>query len=269
MTTVPPASPFDAAARSYDEGFSNTELGRELRALVWREITAVFGRGDRILELGCGTGADSLWLARRGTRVVATDASTAMLEETRRKVDSAGLGEMVETRRLDLSRFGEDSATLDGPFDGALSNFGPLNCVADRTSIARRLSELIRPGGVVVAVLMSPLCPWEVLWHLAHGEPGTAVRRLRQGRLASIGGGAAIPVWYPTPARLRREFAVGFRPSGLVAIGCFLPPPYLAHLAETRPNMIRRLAGWEARWQRRFPFTWCGDHFLQSFVRTA
>ena len=29
---------------------------------------------------------------------------------------------------------------------------------------------------------MGPFCPWEVVWHLLHGEPANAVRRLRQGR---------------------------------------------------------------------------------------
>ncbi len=267
MDAAPPASPFDAVARGYDLGFSQTALGRQLRGQVWREIEGVFSSGDRILELGCGTGEDSLWLARRGISVLATDVSSAMLEVTRSKLDAAGLGAMVQTRRLDVARFAADGGGVEGPFDGALSNFGPLNCVADRTPVARALAGLVRPGGWVVTVLMGPFCPWEVIWHLVHGKPGTAVRRLRQGRLAHLGNGATIPVWYPTPSRVRREFADGFRRSKLVAIGCFLPPPYLAHLADTRPGLIRRLAGLEARWQRRFPFTWCGDHFLLSFRR--
>ncbi len=267
MSPPSPESPFDSVARGYDCNFSETELGREMRAQVWREIEGVFSAGDRILEIGCGTGEDSLWLAQRGVRVLATDASAAMLEVTREKVDGAGVGSMVATRRLDLADLDEDGGALDGPFDGALSNFGPLNCIADRTPVARALAGLIRPGGTVVTVLMGSFCPWEILWHMAHGELATATRRFRKGRPAHLGNGVTIPVWYPTPARVRREFAHGFRPSSLLAIGCFLPPPDLAHLAQTRPAMIRRLAGWEARWQRLFPFTWCGDHFLQSFVR--
>jgi hypothetical protein len=96
-----------------------------------------------------------------------------------------------------------------------------------------------------------------------------AFRRFRRGRRVDVGGGAAVRVWYPTPARLRREFRHGFRPGRLVAIGCFLPPPYLAHLTDTRPRLIRRLAALEERWQHRFPVNWFGDHFLQLFQRTA
>lgn len=268
MMSAPPERPFDAAAGGYDRSFSGTELGRRLRDLVRRQIEDAFTAGGRVLELGCGTGEDSLWLARRGVRVVATDASSAMLEMTRCKVDDAGVGGLVETRRLDLERMEAEADELAGPFDGALSNFGPLNCVGDRTPVARALARLVRPGGVVAAVLMGPFCPWEMAWHLLHLEPGTAFRRLRRGLPAHVGGGATIRVWYPSPARLRREFTDGFRPTGLAAIGCFLPPPYLAHLADTRPRIVSALAELENRWHRRFPFTWCGDHYLQCFERS-
>jgi ubiquinone/menaquinone biosynthesis C-methylase UbiE len=263
----PPASPFDAVADGYDHSFSGTEIGRRLRAGVRRRVEGAYESGDRVLELGCGTGEDALWLARRGVRVLATDASSAMLEVTQRKADEAGLGALVQTRQLDLARLDSEADQLGFPFDGALSNFGPLNCVHDRTPVARALARLVRPGGLVAAVLMGPFCPWEVVWHLLHLEPATAVRRLRQGRPVDVGGGETVRVWYPSPARLQREFADGFRATGLVAIGCFLPPPYLAHLADTRPRLVRRLARLESRWQDRFPFTWCGDHYLMSLER--
>jgi SAM-dependent methyltransferase len=267
MVSAPPERPFDAAAGGYDRSFAETELGRRLRALVRRQLADTFTAGDRVLELGCGTGEDSFWLARRGVQVVATDASSAMLEITRNKIDGAGVGGMVETRRLDLEQIEAEAGHLDGPFDGALSNFGPLNCVGDRTPVARALARLVRPGGPVAAVLMGPFCPWEILWNLFHLDPATAVRRVRQGRPAHVGGGETIRVWYPSPARLRREFSGGFRPTVLAAIGCFLPPPYLAHLADTRPRLVTALAELETRWHRRFPFTWCGDHYLQCFER--
>jgi ubiquinone/menaquinone biosynthesis C-methylase UbiE len=267
-STETPTGAFDGAARSYDRDFSRTALGRRLRDWVWQEVEPVIKSGDRVLELGCGTGEDTVRLARRGIRVRATDISPAMLEVTREKVAAAGVNALVETGRLDVARLAQVTSDSSGPFDGVLSNFGALNCIGDRTGVARALAGLVRPGGVVVTVIMGPFCPWEMVWHLYHLEPLTAIRRWRQGRSVHVGGGVSIPVWYPTPARVRREFADGFRQEGLVAIGCFLPPPYLAHLEENRPGLIRRLDGLEGRWRGTFPFTWCGDHFLQIFRRT-
>lgn len=261
--------PFDDAAEGYDRSFTDTWIGREFRAAVWRSIEPLFGSGDRVLELGCGTGEDTVWLARRGVRIVATDASRSMLEKTRAKIAAACVEPLVETRMVDLARIEQDSADLRGPFDGVLSNFGPLNCVADRRPVAQALASLVRPGGRAVVVVMGRCCPWEIGWHLIHGQPRTAFRRFRSGATARVGEQASLAVWYPSPRRVSREFAPLFRRRGLAAIGCFLPPPYLDHLATAHPRLIRRLAGVERRWCGSFPFTWLGDHFLLSLERSA
>ncbi|HEX5164835.1 MAG TPA: methyltransferase domain-containing protein, partial [Thermomicrobiales bacterium] len=90
-----PAAPFDSVAAGYDDAFTSHQLGHWLREMVWQRMAASFAPGQHVLELGCGTGEDALWLAQRGVHVTATDASPAMLAETRRKVERAGLGEFV------------------------------------------------------------------------------------------------------------------------------------------------------------------------------
>jgi len=258
--------PFDAAAASYDRDFTATRLGRRYRERVWAELATTFQTGDRVLELGCGTGEDAVWLARRGIRVLATDSSEAMLDAARRKAAAAGVGHLVATRRIGLGAL-EAARDLDGPFDGVLSDFGALNCVPDRRPLAGAIARLVAPGGRMVVVMMGPFCPWEVAWHLLRGKPAAAFRRLRQGAEVSIAPGHAVRVWYPTPRRVSREFAPGFRRLGLTAIGCFLPPPYLEHLEDTRPEMVRRLAALEARWHGVPQLGWLADHFLLKLER--
>src|SRR5574341_1364692 len=63
------AHPFDAAALTYDEIFTQRRLGSWLREMVRERLP--FQPGDHILELGCGTGEDALWLAQRGISVTA------------------------------------------------------------------------------------------------------------------------------------------------------------------------------------------------------
>jgi hypothetical protein len=190
-----------------------------------------------------------------------------MLEVTEEKAREAGVGSLVETLELDLATLDADTPDLDGPLDGAFSNFGPLNCVPDRGGVARALARLVREGGSVVTVLMGLCCPWEIGWNLLHGKPRTAFRRFRPGAPAKVGADGSIAVWYPTPRRLRHEFEPGFRQRRLAAIGCLLPPPYLGHLTDARPALEDRLASLEGRWRTRFPFTWLGDHFMQLFER--
>ena len=72
-----PRSAFDELAQAYDSTFSGSVLGRLLRERVWWRLDSAFGAGQRVLDVGCGTGEDAMHLASRGVHVVATDASSA------------------------------------------------------------------------------------------------------------------------------------------------------------------------------------------------
>src|SRR5262249_61700541 len=80
-------------AASYDVAFTESLIGRAQREVVWDLLKRVFHRGDRILELNCGTGEDALFLVRRGVSVVAYDASPRMIEvaNQRQVPDGAGV----------------------------------------------------------------------------------------------------------------------------------------------------------------------------------
>lgn len=275
MTTFIPAA-FDGAAAGYDDAFTRRRLGRWLRAAVWEQLAA-FQPGETVLDLGCGTGEDAVWLARRGVRVVATDAAPAMLAVARQKAVAAGVADRVAFTPLDLAAPLSPSpdALLPGHwplatdhFVGVYSNFGALNCLADRRPLAAALAGWLRPGGRLVLVVMGPCCPWEVVWHLARGEVGTATRRWRGGGRARVGGGATTPVWYPSPRRLRAEFAPAFRARRMVGLGALLPPTHLGHLVERWPGFSGWLAGLERRLGHRFPLTWLNDHYLVVLERT-
>src|SRR5271157_3989256 len=73
------APPFDLIAARYDALWTTTPIGRAQRDLVWRDVDPLFHPGDRILDVGCGTGEDAAHLAARGVSVYATDPSPAMI----------------------------------------------------------------------------------------------------------------------------------------------------------------------------------------------
>jgi len=265
-----PPSPFDALAGEYDSSFSTSAVGARMRAAVHRRLDARFRPGDRILDLGCGTGEDALHLARRGVRVLAVDASEEMVAAARRKVQAAGLAGRIETRRAgieelaaDLSAGGESAEGPGGRLDGAFSNFGALNCVADLRPVAAGLAAAVRPGGSVFLCLMGPAVPWEWGWFLGRREPGKAFRRLRPGGAAWRG----LTVRYPTPGAVRRAFAPGFSARGVTAVGAFLPPTYAEGWAARHPRLLARLDRWERRLEAVPPLPWLADHYLLELVR--
>jgi SAM-dependent methyltransferase len=239
---------FDTVAETYDAAFTETRLARFLRARVWHYLEESFRTGQRVLELGCGTGEDAAWLARRGISVLASDVSPGMLAVAARKTH----GLDVELAQLDAADF-----SLSGSFDGAFANFGVLNCVSDLRRLAERLP--IRSGGRFVAVAMGPFCAWETAWYLLHGDLARATRRWRPAH-AEIGG-ARLPVRYPSPHRLARAFEPPFALRSCAGLGALLPPSYLSHLVERWPPALARL-------DARMPFgQYWADHYVAVFER--
>ncbi len=278
---MPPA-PFDTVAAEYDAAFTEHRLGRWLRAAVWDRLAAAFAPGDHVLELGCGTGEDAVYLAQRGMRVHAIDGAEAMLEIARHKAQIQGVGDRITFEQRDLAsldqnhpptprswiKSGTGPHTPTPKYDGIFSNFGALNSLPDRRPLAEALARWIRPGGRLALVVMGPLCPWEWGWYLAHGRVRTAFRRFRPGGIAHVGEGATMQVWYPSPRRLRKEFGPYFRHRKTVGIGVLLPPTFARGLVDRRPDFFERLAALDRRIGGVFPGTWLNDHYLTIFERT-
>ncbi|HVT59861.1 MAG TPA: methyltransferase domain-containing protein [Thermoanaerobaculia bacterium] len=286
-------SAFDALAEDYDAGFTHSALGTLLRQAVWRRLDACFAPGATVLELNCGTGEDAVHLARRGVRVLATDLSGAMVERAQAKVAAAGLAPLVETRRLAIEElaaaFGEAAEEgqprpqlsrragpdpqlirragpgprLGPPFDGALSNFGGLNCVGDLRETGRALAGCLRRGATAVLCVMGPAVPWEWAWFLLRGEPRKAFRRLRRGGATWRG----MTIRYPTIGAVRRALAPAFELRRAGALGALLPPTYVEPWAARHGGLVRRLDRWERRLERWPPLPWLADHYLLELTR--
>ena len=129
----------------------------------------------------------------------------------------------------------------EGLYDGVLSNFAGLNCVADLRCVARDLARLVRPGGRAILCLFGRFCLWEMLWYILQGDIKKAFRRLRgKGVVANLAPGHSVLVRYPSVGSLRRDFAPHFRLVSWKGVGIAVPPSYLEP--------------WAARFARLFKF---------------
>lgn len=261
--SVPLAStPFDAMAADYDASFTATRLGRWLRARVWEQLDACFDTPGRLLEIGCGTGEDTVHLAGAGHAVVATDASEPMLRIARQKAVRAGCLENVDFRCLPM----EDLATLEaGSFDGAFSNFGAINCTASLDRFAQNVATLLKPGAPLVLVVMGRHVPWEWLWFLARLSPRRAFRRL-------AGNGAlwrGLRIRYPSPREFEAVLAPYFESFGRRALGSVLPPSYASAWLERRPRLFGGFARLERRAQQWQSMAALADHYVLEARRSG
>lgn len=105
-------------------------------------------RGERgfALDLGCGTGALSVRLARAGWSVCAADGSAAMLGIARESARREGCGDGIEFFRLAAA----DAADAFGPrkFSAVICH-NVLEYVPDPAAVARAVGQVLAPGGLV------------------------------------------------------------------------------------------------------------------------
>ncbi len=252
---------FDDMADAYDREFTVTAVGTTLRAMVWSRLESGFAHRESLLELGCGTGEDAVHLAKLGHRVLASDASEAMLRVARRKAECAGVAHRIRFLRVPMEHIG---AALEGEtFDGAFSNFGALNCVADVPALSRTLARLLKPAAPLMFVVMGRHVPWEWAWYLARGDRGRAFRRFAAQGAQWRG----LTIHYPTPRELCGAIAPQFRVHRRVSLGCVLPPSYAAGWLERAPRTLAALSAIERSlpsFMARF-----ADHYLLDATRTG
>lgn len=104
------------------------------------------------LDVGCGEGADALWLARHGWRVLAVDWSAVALERAARHAVGEPAGDQITWEQQDLA--GWDP----GPdrFDLVSSQYFHLPA-AERDALFLRLAKAVRTGGTLLIVGHHPL----------------------------------------------------------------------------------------------------------------
>jgi SAM-dependent methyltransferase len=230
-----------------------------MRSRSLSALDRAFPAGSTLLDVGCGTGTEAIWLAQRGYRITAVDSSRAMLEVLCRRATAANLE--ISTRQLkagDLTKLADEVG--DGAFDGAYSSFGALNTEPSPERSLAALSRLVRPGGRIVLSVMNRWCLAEMAVMVAGGRAGDAFRRLRRSLTVAVGESTA-EVTYPSWPQLKRALDPEFRALSVEALTLLLLPYAWPALAAHR-RTYRVLARVDRVLAPRQPFAWLGDHLL-------
>jgi trans-aconitate methyltransferase len=122
----------------------NTALYDGKNAFVWKHGAGVVELldpqpGERILDLGCGTGHLTNQIASAGATVIGLDKSKSMIEEARRLYPDLRF-EICDA--TDLS--------IEEEFDAVFSN-AAIHWMKDQESVARGVRNALKPGGRFVA----------------------------------------------------------------------------------------------------------------------
>ncbi|MDQ6671715.1 MAG: class I SAM-dependent methyltransferase [Chloroflexota bacterium] len=227
---------YDAIAAVYDEQVRGDEW---MRRALHAHYLRVFRAGDRVLDVGCGTGIDAIVLARRGVRVLAIDGSAGMIARVQDKIAAEHASSLVQARVLDiqdLSRLGES------PFDGLISAFASLSSVPHLARFAEDAARLVRPGGRLVLHLLNRFSAWEWLGCVLHHKWSAARQVGWQTTRTFAIGGQAVQHWlYFADAAYRGYFAADFHLRGRYGLGALRPPHTVRRLPSAHVHALEWL----------------------------
>ncbi|MGI8992317.1 MAG: class I SAM-dependent methyltransferase [Bryobacteraceae bacterium] len=104
--------------------------------------------GSLMLEAGCGAGATTITLARRGHLVTATDSVEAMLHMTRELARESGMDDKVCTELADINHLRFASGTFD-----VAAAIGVLPWLESLDAPVREIARVLKAGGYLIATV--------------------------------------------------------------------------------------------------------------------
>ncbi len=256
---------FTGQSAVFDQLYATNEIVTYKRERVRQFLLKYLNPGSRILELNAGTGDDAVFLAKRGHYVHATDISTGMQARLKEKVSSQGLNAFVSQELCSFTSL--ENLTDQGPYDCIFSNFAGLNCTGDLRKVLASFDFLLKPGGMVVLVVLPPFCLWETLL-MFRGKFKTAFRRFfsSHGRKAKIDG-AFFTCWYYSPGFISRALNRKFELMELEGLCTLVPPSYIENFTEKFPGLYSRLCKMENKLKRKWPWKYIGDYYVISLQK--
>jgi SAM-dependent methyltransferase len=109
----------------------------------------------RALDLGCGEGADALWLAEHGWHVTAVDISQTALDRAVADAAARNVEASIDFQRHDLTE-----SFPDGVFDLVSAQFLHSTVPMDRAQLLRRAAGAVAKGGTMLIVDHGAAPPW-------------------------------------------------------------------------------------------------------------
>jgi SAM-dependent methyltransferase len=196
----------DDPADFWEQRYASSERvwsGRANQTLV--DVVAPLSPG-RSLDLGCGEGGDTIWLAQNGWQATGVDISPSAIARARAAAAAFGLGPDRATFEVADLETAADAAH----YDLVTACFLQSPVALSRERILRQAASRVSPGGHLLIVSHAAPPPWSK--HLAHHHPEGMPQPADD--VAALG----LPpeLWEVKLAEVRRRDAVG--PDGESAV---------------------------------------------------
>jgi SAM-dependent methyltransferase len=105
----------------------------------------------RALDIGCGQGADAIWLAQQGWTVTGVDVSATALAAAAELAHTAGVADSITWERRDVG-----ASLPDGPFELVTTSYLHSPVEIPRGPILRAAAAAVAPGGTLLVIGHAP-----------------------------------------------------------------------------------------------------------------
>ncbi|HLS03805.1 MAG TPA: methyltransferase domain-containing protein [Actinomycetales bacterium] len=149
---------------------------------VLTQLAEKLGAGGTALDVGCGEGADALWLASRGWAVTGIDLSAVAIERARASGAVQNLNaKFYVTDAIDFAK------AAPQPFDLVTAFFLHSRDEDQRAATMAVLPTLVRPGGKLLVVSHAAMPPWSRHHHHDDGSPRPTFDITPESEIAALG----------------------------------------------------------------------------------
>ena len=136
----------ESAPGRYDKGLRILTMGRLDEA--HDRLTSHIEKGQRVLDLGCGTGALTLRAAQKDARVRGIDVNPQMLEIAQQRAEEASLSQNIELCQMGVAEVGSEEAES---YDVVMSGLCFSELTAEELAYTlREVTRILKPGGLLL-----------------------------------------------------------------------------------------------------------------------
>ncbi len=253
---------FDSIADEYDHHIYGNPVNSLLRENSLKLLFSTFPGKERLLEVGCGTGTETIELLKSGHEIVAVDISQKMLDAVRKKAILEGVSSQLTTLKGNADNIGALAASLGAhSFQGIYSTFGAINCVSDIHSLPEGFHQLLCDRGKLVLGIYNRMCASEILGYMTKLKFGHSLARLKP-MVPEGESRFCIDVYAYTYMEIRNIFRGHFAVDSVYGVPVFIPPSNFSVYVEKFSRKFNSIKAFDAKIGKIWPFSILGDHFL-------